>query len=258
MNRYRSAGLAGTFLLTALIFSLVVEAQQTLPIVPVLPPPDYPVEEVPIRPGARMKRFEHGRKIVDRFDARAGDRDVVVERWENEEEGEGPPPGISDVAWRTMHSPVAMVVRVTAVEGYVTPDGTWIESRVTGTLVQLLKNATPARLEPNTSVTFATSGGTIRVGAESLEAVSRTARHRTGQFKKNGDYIVFTVNRPGYNLYVHQAAAFEITGNKLRPLRESQGGIHKRIAEAGADAVVAEAIASRNLQAPSRKRGGAR
>ena len=227
--------------------------QQTLPIVPALPPPVVSgQEEAPIRPGARMKRFEEGRKIVDRFDARAGDRDVVVERWEDDH-AEGPPLGYSPVAWQTIFSPVVMVVKVTSVEGYLTEDETWINSRVTATVTQLLKNATSADLRLNSEVTFVTDGGAIKTGSHVLEAISRSGTKRAEQFRKNRDYLIFTVNRPGNLLYAYPPTSFEIVGKELRPLRGPTGNFYKAFVEAGADAVIAEASASRNLQAPVRK-----
>lgn len=177
---------------------------QTLQIVPVLPEPTVPVVEPPLRPGARMKRFQFGKKIVESFDASAGDRDVVVERWENDGEGEGPPPGVSDVAWRTIFSPVVMVVRVNSIQGYVTEDGTWIESLITGTVIRLLKNSTPTDLQVDAPVSFVTSGGQIRVDDYVLQAVTRTALYRTKELRINGEYLVFAVKRAGGTLYAHQ------------------------------------------------------
>lgn len=254
MNGPRDRGLA--IALVVGLASVASLAQQPLwQLAPAVAEQSLPLkEEAPVRPGARMKRFDSEKKIIDRFDASAGDRDVVVERWENDGESVGPPPGVSDVAWRTIYSPVVMIVRVTAIEGYLAEDGMWIESRMTGTVTQLLKNATPANLELNSPVFFTASGGTITTGSHSIEALPRTARGRDKQFRKNGDYLIFTVKRPGDVLFAHPHASYEIVGKQLRALRESQGGIHKSIADAGADAVIAEALASRALLPPPRRK----
>ncbi len=244
--------IAPAVFLIAATWSSLSSAQPAPPVVPAVSPPPSPAEEGPVRNGARMKRYDQGRRIVDRFDATAGDRDVVVERWENDGEGEGPPPGISDVAWRTIFSPVVMVVRVHSVEGQVTEDGTWIESRVTSTVIQLLKNSTPANLQTNSPVSFVTSGGALKVGNNLLEARTRTQRYRTKPFRADGVYLVFALRRPGDILYAHPEIAYEIVGNRLRALRETRGGLARRIGDAGADAVIAEAMASRGLQAPPR------
>lgn len=201
-----------------------------------------------------MKRFDPGKKIVDRFDAAAGDRDVVVERWEDDGgETDGTPPGLTDVAWRTILSPVVMVVKVTSVEGRLAEDGNWIESLVTGTITQLLKNATPATLQLNSPVSFLISGGTIKTGTNVLEAINRAGNQRDKPFRENGEYLIFTVQRPGDTLYTHATTSYEIVGRQLRPLRER--GATFSIG-ASADAIITGAAASRNLEAPVRRKKG--
>jgi hypothetical protein len=197
-----------------------------------------------------MKKYDGG-KILDRFDASAGDRDVVVERWDQlSDDGLGPPPGTSEVAWKTIHSPAVIVVRVTSVEGYLAEGGTWIDSRITGTVTQLLKDSRTSKLQLNSPVTFVTSGGIIEIGDSSLEALTRTRQFRTKPFRTNGEYLIFLQARPADVLVAHPETSFEVAGNQLRPIRPTPGGRQKRLTDLGVDAVAAEAAASRDLQSP--------
>jgi hypothetical protein len=233
-------------------FSTTMDAQQQrLPIVPVLPTPGPPQDEAPVRPGAKMKRFERGKKISEQFDAAAGDRDVVVERWERDEDAAAPPPGVTDVAWRTIHSAAVAVVTVESVEGFLTENDTWIDSTVTGTVSELIKDVRQTPLQLNGRVSFVTPGGTLKVGDNTLQAITRSAAFRTQEFREGRRYLVFLIERQGGTLFAHPASAFEIVGPKLRPIRPSLGGATKRIADADSDAVIAEAIANRNV--PARK-----
>lgn len=224
--------------------------QQTLPIVPVLPAPVFPVAEQPVRPGARMKKFDGG-KILAKFDADAGDRDVVVERWDQlSDDGLGPPPGTSEVAWRTIYSPVVIVLRVTSVESYLSEGETWIESRVTGNVTQLLKDSRSVKLRLNAPVTFVASGGRIKIGDNVLQALTRTRQSRTAEFSVGADYLIFFRTLPGEVLFAHPENAFQLAGNRLLPMRPTPGGRQKRVVDLGADAVIAEASASRDLKSP--------
>lgn len=226
----------------------------TLPMVPVLPQPTVRVEEPPLRPAARMKPLEPGKKIVDHFDAGAGDRDVVVERWIVDGGVVGPPPGTSWTAWKTMYSPVVFVVRVNDIKGYVTEDGSWIESLITGTVTRVLKDATQADMRVDAPVSCVTSDGRLEIDGSVLQTVTRTGQHRTREFRVNGEYLVFATVRSGGAFFAPPSSTFEIVGNRLHVLRDN--GWAELIAAADADEVCDEVISSAGLQAPRRRLGG--
>jgi hypothetical protein len=136
---------------------------------PAAPPPITPLLVPPAdrTAGGRVKPYNPNKRIADYFDA--GDSHVVIER-----DYLSPdyfiPRGYTEVAWRTIISDAAAVVRVASSKGNSTADDRWLESQVLATVEQVLKPFSQGNPIEGSSLSFYASGGVAHAGTRSVEA----------------------------------------------------------------------------------------
>lgn len=173
--------------------------------------PSPPVTTPQGSPGKTRKSETQGKRIVDYLEP--GEADVVVERFDFPPDYVLPP-GFSQLGWATVLRPVALTVSLDRVGGAVTADQTWIESTLTGTVVQVLKNSSPVRLSPGSPVALVALDGVIAVGSRRVEARG----HGRKAFERGTYLVLASVRESDGALLTSARGAFRIDGKALEPM----------------------------------------
>ena len=174
-----------------------------------------------------------------------GEKAVVVVSKRSRPHEVLPPKNTSAVDWLTRISDTVFVVFVQAIEPRLTADETWITSRVTLSVAEVLKDAPARPIRMGESVSFEQDGGTLAIDGTKVSAVVPWA----SAVQESGRYLVFAaIDKDTKELIFDNSSTYEITATgRLRKLLT--GGPHPDELERATEEEVLARIRSRaNLQ----------
>jgi hypothetical protein len=145
-----------------------------------------------------------------------GDETLVVESRRSRPLTVLPPTGVPQVDWLVKVSDSVLVVTVDDVDARLTDNESWIKSRVTATVGEVLKAPASRPVQPGERVGFEQDGGQLVVAGKLVKATVPWAT----PVEPFGRYLVFaSVNKKTKELVFDNSSMYEITGaGRLRKL----------------------------------------
>lgn len=174
-----------------------------------------------------------------------GEKAVVVVSKRSRPHEVLPPKNTPAVDWMTRISDSVFVVFVQAIEPKLTHDETWITSRVTLSVAEVLKDSPVRPIRPGESVSFEQDGGTLAIDGTMVSAVVPWAR----PVQESRKYLVFAaVDKSTKELIFDNASSYEITPTgRLRKLLTA-GPHPDQLEKATEEEVLARIRAHANMQ----------
>jgi hypothetical protein len=149
-----------------------------------------------------------------------GDETLIVDSVQDPVQEVLPGPGVSDVYSKAQTS-VVLVVEVLTVDAEVTPAQDWVKSRVTASVLDVVKTSSGWTSKSGDLVTFEQDGGEVYVGG--TRVVASLPWTRSVQAAKR--YLMFVKPISGTDVIASPSGIYEIIDTEvLRRLAPSPGG----------------------------------
>jgi len=160
--------------------------------------------------------YRTGEHIVDRVPP--GTQSVVIAL-----AGDDPmllpmPEGMEELEYLTRQFDVAAVVRVTRMQGELTPASDWVFTNVDAQVLDVLKEG-PGLTEGQNSITFRASGGTVVRNGMRISTLANSDEIQPGR-----TYLLFLWADASGTLRTSPEGEFEIVGSKIRRLAGDRRG----------------------------------
>jgi hypothetical protein len=144
-----------------------------------------------------------------------------------------PPAGVSAAEWSAQNAHLVAIVSVQDLQPELTADHDWIQTRVSATILELLKDSTKS-FGVGSVLEFDVDGGELALNGTTVTAQKSWARP-IGR----GNYLLFASLTESGNLLVSEDGLFQINDDHtLTRLRKHEAPQVKQMEEAGAQTAI--------------------